>query len=321
MPVVRSLPAVTLVALLVLTAGVFLLPSHHAASAPDRPSPPVAKPATSVDIEVRCMDESVLKLKMPPDAKLEFVTKYGVLQIPVADIRRIEFALRTPPAVAEKIATAVSKLGHPEFEVRERATEELKSFRDRAYPSVVKLVTSDDPEIGRRAEEIVKFIEAKVPAANLEIREHDVIHTETSKIAGRLTAETLTVITSMFGEQPLKLTDVRSMRSGHDVPEEVHNAIPAPATMDSYGQQYGKVFTFKLTGNVQGSVWGTNVYTLDSALQAAAIHAGVLKPGQTATVRVRIIQSPQQFVASQQNGVNAAAYGVYSTGAYEFVRR
>lgn len=320
MPVVRSVPAVTLVALLVLTAGLFL-PSHQAASAPDRPSPPPAKPATSVDIEVRCMDDSVLKLKMPAGAKLEFVTKYGVLQIPVADVRQIEFALRVPAPVAEKIAAAVSKLGHPEFEVRERATAELKAFRGRAYPSVAKLVASDDPEVARRAEEIVKFIEEKVPPADLETREFDMIHTEHSKIAGRLTAETLTVVTSMFGEQPLRLTDVRAMRSGHNAPEEVHNAIPAPANMDSYGGQYGKVFTFKLTGVAQGSVWGTDVYTLDSALQAAAVHAGVLKVGQTATVRVRIIPSPQQFNASHRNGVNATAYGVYSTGAYEFVRR
>ena len=227
-----------------------------------------------------------------------------------------------PAPIAEKIALAVTKLGDPEFEVRERATEELKTYRDRAYPSVVKLVASEDPEIARRADDIVKFIESKVPAANLEPREHDVVHTQHSKIAGRLTAESLVVTTSMFGDQPLKLTDVRVVRSAQDmVTEEADNVIPAPATMDSYGNQYGKVFTFKLTGQVQGNVWGTDVYTLDSTLGAAAVHAGVLKPGQTATVRVRVIPSPQQFVASLRNGVNGAAYGVYNTGAYQFVRK
>ena len=326
MPVVRSLRTTALLAIPALIAGLFFLPSRDAtSSAPDRTTPG-AKAATGADVEIRCMDESVLRVKLP-NSKLEFVTPYGVLQIPVADIRRIEFAHRTPAAIAEKIALAASKLGHPDFETRDRATEELKTYRDRAYPTVVKLVTSEDAEVSRRAEEIVKFIEGKVNATNLEPREHDVIHTPHSKIAGRLSAETLTVITSMFGEQALKLTDVRSLRSGHEIAEESDNtALPAPGTMDSYGGQYGKVFTFKLTawggpGHPQSGVWGTDVYTLDSSLPAAAVHAGALKPGQTGTVKVRIIQSPQQFVASSRNGVNTAAYGVYSTGGYEFVRR
>jgi hypothetical protein len=315
MPVVLSVPA--LFALPVFAAGLLLF-------APDRAAP-TAKAASGVDVEIRCMDESVLRVKLP-DTKLEFVTEYGVLQIPVADVRRIEFALRTPTADAEKIASAAAKLGHPDFDIRERATEELKSYRDRAYPVVARLLTSEDAEVGRRAEEIVKFIEAKAPTGSLEAREHDVVHTKHSRIAGRLSAQTLTVITNMFGEQALKLSDVRSLRSGHEIAEEAENGIAAPSTMDSYGGQYGKVFTFKLTawagaGHPQGSVWGTDVYTLDSSLPAAAVHAGVLRPGQTATVKVRIIQSPQQFVAGSRNGVNSAAYGVYSTGGYEFVRR
>jgi hypothetical protein len=325
MPVVRSLSGVALIGLLSLTAGVFLLPSHHATSAPDRPAAKSAAKPTGVDIEIRCADDSVLKVRMP-ETKLELATKYGLLQIPVADVRRIEFAFRTSADVAAKVALAASQLNHPEFDTRERATEELKGHRERAYHVMRKLVASEDPEVSRRADEIVKFIETKVPAANLEPREHDVVHTEHSKIAGRLTAETLTVTTSMFGDQPLKLTDVRALKSGHDVPEVVQNAIPAPATMDAYGRQYGQVFTFTLTAyagppNPQGSVWGTDVYTLDSSLPAAAVHAGVLKPGQTGTVKVRIIQSPPQFVASPRNGINTAAYGVYQTGAYEFVRK
>ena len=39
-------------------------------------------------------------------------------------------------------------------------------------------------------------------------------------------------------------------------------------------------------------MWGTDVYTADASLAAAAVHAGVLKVGQTGIVKVTTI--PQQ---------------------------
>ena len=94
----------------------------------------------------------------------------------------------------------------------------------------------------------------------------------------------------------------------------------------AFQQQYGKEMTFTVvgftaTGGQQASIWGTDVYTLDSHFAAAAVHAGVAKPGESVAVRVRIIQSPPQFVSSFRNGLNSTAYGVYNAGAFEFVRK
>src|SRR5205814_6190758 len=116
----------------------------RSAAAPDPTPPESARPAAGFEVEVKCVDESVLRIRLLDD-KLELVTKYGFLQIPVADVRRIEFAHRCPPDAAEKIALAVSKLGHPDFQTRERATADLKAFRERAYPFVLKAIKSDDP--------------------------------------------------------------------------------------------------------------------------------------------------------------------------------
>ena len=266
-----------------------------------------------------------MKLKLLDD-KLELVTKYGFLQVAVADVRRIEFAHRCPPEVGEKIVLAISRLGHPDFPTRERATADLKSYRERAYPFLLKALKNDDPEVSRRADEAVKFIQAKVPPAQLEARDSDVVHTDDSKITGKLTAQTLRVSTSMFGEQALKLADVRTLRTGAAaVADEVINATPAPATLAAFQQQFGKEMAFTLTGHTPGpqqpSVWGTDLYTLDSSLAAAAVHAGVAKPGETVAVRVRIVQSPPQFVSSFRNGVNSTAYGNFPSGAFEFVRK
>ena len=84
--------------------------------------------------------------------------------------------------------------------------------------------------------------------------------------------------------------------------------------------------TFTVTGYSEPggqppSIWGTDVYTLDSHLAAAAVHAGIVKPGETGTVRVRIVQSPPQFAASFRNGVTTTAYNVFNAGAFEFVRK
>jgi hypothetical protein len=322
MPVFRSL----LVAIpLSLASAALFVPFHGVSAAPDpTPAEPAPK-APGLDVEVKCVDDSTIRLKLLDD-KLELVTKHGFLQVAVADIRRIEFAHRCPPDVAEKIAAAISKLGHPDFPTRERATADLKAYRERAYPFLLKAVKHDDPEVSRRADESVKYIQAKVPAALLDARDNDVVHTDDSKYTGKLTAQTLRVSTLLFGEQSVRVADLRNLRTGAAVAaEELRDATPAPATLAAFQQQFGKELTFNLTGYTPGgqqpTLWGTDLYTLDSSLAAAAVHAGVAKPGEVVSVRVRIVQSPPQYVASFRNGVNSTAYGNFPSGAFEFVRK
>jgi hypothetical protein len=323
MPVTRWLLLTVPVVAAVLTS---LLLSYRSVAAPDPTPPETPTRPAGVEVEVKCVDDSTLKLKLLDD-KLELVTKYGFLQINVADIRKIEFAPRCPPEVAEKIAAAISRLGHADFGTRERATAELKSYRERAYPFLLKTLKHDDPEVSRRAEEAVRAIQSRVPAALLEMRDTDVVYTEDSRISGRLTAQSLRVVTGMFGEQTLKLADLRSLRSGSGTTvDEFAGAVPAPTNLSAYQQQWGKELTFLVTGQVGGNgphanVWGTDVYTLDSNLAAAAVHAGVVRPGEAGVVRVRVVPSPPQYIPSSRNGVNSNGYGNYPAGGFEFVRR
>ncbi|MCS7020637.1 MAG: LCCL domain-containing protein [Gemmataceae bacterium] len=280
-------------------------------------------PAAGVEVEVRCCDNSVLRVRLLED-KLELQTRYGTLSIPAADIRRIEFAPRIPPADAERIALAISRLAHPDYQIRERASAELLGFRERAYPFLLRAMKSDNPEVSRRAEEAVRAIQSQVPAAWLESREYDVIQTDDCKITGRLTTSALRVHTAQFGEQLLRLSDVRVLSAGGGS-TELTTAPPAPSNLMAFQHQFGKELSYTLTGYTPGTgqanVWGTDVYTLDSHLAAAAVHAGVVQPGKTTVVHVRIVQSPPQFIASYRNGINSTAYGHYPAGAYEFVRK
>jgi hypothetical protein len=289
-------------------------------------SPEQPKPKPSVDVEVKYTDDSTMKLKLL-DEKLELSTKHGVLLVAVADIRRIDFANRVDAKIIEKVIAAIEKLSHPDFKIREAATEELKGYRAQGYALVLKATKNDDPEVSRRADEIIKFIQTKVPAAQLEARENDVVHTDDSKITGRLTAEVLRVGTFQFGELQLKLSDLRSLRSGAGIVEEqVAAATQAPVTMSAYQQQWGKTLTFSVTGftpmpGANPNLWGTDLYTLDSNVAATVVHAGLAKPGETVTVTIRVVQSPAQFVSTFRNNVNSTAYGNYPAGAYEFIRK
>ena len=68
-----------------------------------------------------------------------------------------------------------------------------------------------------------------------------------------------------------------------------------------------------------GSIWGTDVYTTDSKLAMAAVHAGVVKPGETGVVRLKILASPPSYAGSFRNGVRTSPYGVFG-GAYQILK-
>jgi hypothetical protein len=313
-------------------AAAFLI----AAPGPRGDSPPLTGP----EVEVRCVDGSTLRLRVLDD-KLELATRHGTLHIATADVRRIEFASRIPPADVEKIADALTGLKSGEFKVREKAAGDLTALRSRAYPAVLKATEDSDPEVAARAKAVAAAIRRKVPAEFLKSVDQDVVYTEDSKIAGKLTATTLRVDTLQFGEQRLRLADVRTLGPESAI-DPFANVPAAPPSLIGYSNQFGKELTFRVYGGAAaaqapvilgpgargavmlqggGGVWGTDVYTLDSSLWEAAVHAGVVEPGKTAVVHIRIVQSPAQFTGSTRNGVPSQGYGFYNGGAFEFVTK
>jgi hypothetical protein len=272
-------------------------------------------------VEVHFADNSVLKLKLRDD-KVEIVTRYGKLIVPVADIQRIEFATRVSEADEKRIPVLIGNLGSTDFPTRDAASAELLKLAEKAYPALVEATKHKDPEVVRRATELVEKIRDSVPPENLEVRLNDVIQTADSKISGRITTTTLKANTTQFGEVTMKLLDIRSLNApGFGEPEkEVATAEPAPQSLLPLQAQIGKTFSFTVTGANNGGVWGTDVYTLDSYLPSAAVHAGVLKVGQTGVVKVKIVASPPAFTGSTRNGVTSGAYMQFQ-GAYQILKK
>ena len=73
----------------------------------------------------------------------------------------------------------------------------------------------------------------------------------------------------------------------------------------------GDRVTLPVTGKKAGSVWGDNLYTTDSDPAVAAVHAGLLKVGETRIVEFWVVPSPNSFGSSERNGIQSGKWGRY----------
>lgn len=66
------------------------------------------------------------------------------------------------------------------------------------------------------------------------------------------------------------------------------------------------------------SVWGTDVYTSDSSICTAAVHAGLIDLADGGEVTFRIIEGQESYEGSEANGVTTSDYGSWDA-SFEFV--
>jgi hypothetical protein len=90
-------------------------------------------------------------------------------------------------------------------------------------------------------------------------------------------------------------------------------ASDAPQTMVDLCDRAGAVYYFRVTGDANGQLWGTDVYTGDSVLATAAVHAGLVQPGAAAIVRVTVEQPLGQYQGSTRHGVTSHDFGPFGT--------
>ena len=87
------------------------------------------------------------------------------------------------------------------------------------------------------------------------------------------------------------------------------NPMTAPPSLTGVQANTGQTLVFRVTGTNEGPVWGTDVYTDDSSIGAAAVHAGILRPGETGTIMVTVQDGYQSYAPSSRNGIESASYG------------
>lgn len=109
-------------------------------------------------------------------------------------------------------------------------------------------------------------------------------------------------------------------RRGRLAPGEIHAlldrgflATDAPQSMLDLCDPVGATYYFRVTGDTNGPLWGTDVYTGDSTLAVACVHAGLLKPGEAGVVKVIVEHPVTQYQGSIRHGVTSHDFGRYGT--------
>lgn len=90
---------------------------------------------------------------------------------------------------------------------------------------------------------------------------------------------------------------------------------------DSLRGRNGERFTFVCppNGAASGRLWGSGLYTDDSSICTAAVHAGLITVMSGGTVTIEIRPGATSYQATIRNGVNSRGYGSWA-GSFVFAR-
>jgi hypothetical protein len=83
--------------------------------------------------------------------------------------------------------------------------------------------------------------------------------------------------------------------------------------------QIGATVDLTVTGSSSAPIWGDGVYTDDSAVAVAAVHAGLLRVGEIGVVRATIMPPQDRYEGSTRNGVQSQSFGRFE-GSYRLER-
>jgi len=103
--------------------------------------------------------------------------------------------------------------------------------------------------------------------------------------------------------------------------DTVPSVITPPAgDLTAYAAGIGQTFYVNATGATTGNVYGSNTagYAITSGVATAAVHAGVLTPGQTAVLQISILADAGTYTGSTQNGVTSQPASA-SGGSFQIV--
>jgi hypothetical protein len=105
-----------------------------------------------------------------------------------------------------------------------------------------------------------------------------------------------------YGASPYSYTVARDGVPGTISWTTVWNEVPAdfaePITV-----------TCPAGGALTAAIWGTDVYTIDSGICVAAVHAGAISAATGGSIAVRRARAPAQYAASDRHGVQSKQWG------------
>lgn len=185
-----------------------------------------------------------------------------------------------------------------EIDVQPPLPEAAQRVRDRLREETAAARAEVEQRIAREREQAISQLQtlADLSAARGNAADADAIRKEIARMnattnAGVAQTDTDLAVTVTVPGIPDPLVVLQELR-GHD----------------------GVILLFEVTyvqlvGSTQGNIWGTDVYTDDSSLAAAAVHAGALRDGEPGIVMITIAAPQEAYTGSDRNGVVTRSYG------------
>ncbi len=98
-------------------------------------------------------------------------------------------------------------------------------------------------------------------------------------------------------------------------------AIDWAKQADDLRGKNGERFSFgcRANGAASGRIWGTGIYTDDTSICTAAVHAGLITAASGGTITIEIRSGQQSYTGSSRNGITSNSYGSFY-GSFVFVR-
>ena len=161
--------------------------------------------------EVLFLDGSTAFLKVAEPA-LELTTKYGVLKIPLSQVKKIDLGFRYPDGMEAKITKAIHELGSNDYHVREKGHKALLDCKEFAVP-LLKIGLKDPvPEVAERCATILNKLQKELPEERFEPRDLDQIVTGEQTLRGRISSNGFKAKSPYFGEATIRFADLKSFR-------------------------------------------------------------------------------------------------------------
>lgn len=127
------------------------------------------------------------------------------------------------------------------------------------------------------------------------------------------------VTSADWGSYGLSFVFISGNQNNYNPPPNVIQGTWATQASEYRGRN-GQRFTFYFPpGTLSSRLWGTELYTDDSSIATAAVHAGLITARDGGTVTIEIRAGASSYRGSTRNGVTSNNWGGFE-GSFVFVR-
>lgn len=241
----------------------------------ERQSPePAQAPLDPEMIRLFLMDGSVISGKLSVK-EIEVSTQFGLLKIPVTEVRSFTPGLASHPELGKKVYDLIDKLGSADFAERELAQKELVKMGPPVRGELEKRSNDPDTERRMRIASILDEFEQQSddeeeapPAQTGVLIQRDAVETSEFTAVGQIVTKSF-AISSLYGPLTVKLSDIRrgqrdalkkpDARKTIDVDEA--NLVQRALKDTGIRVERGDRVTITAEGSLTMTPWGNGVFS------------------------------------------------------------